>query len=423
MPSTCVWKSGAAAVNQVQTYTFAGTWTNTDVITIVIGAKSWSFVTGSATIATFLTALQTAFANLDTSVYPEFGTVTMTNPTGSTITLTANTAGQPLASTFSTNSASGTIGGASSSTGSTTTASSGPYDWSTAANWSTNTVPATGDTAIIDLDGAIISFGLDQHTVTLASLQFLARTCAIGLNRVNNLGYPEFLPNYLKIGATACTINSEQTSQIKVDFYTVQTTCNVLNSGQAINEVPAILLCGTNASNVFNITKGQVGFAFFGGDLLTFATCTQGSQGGGISDSSIIMGLGTTIGTITKSSGTTTINTAIGTAFTQLAGTATIWGSGSVAGLAVEGGNVIYNTTGALGTGTTVSGSGILDFSQDTRAKTITGGPGVITCHGDSAQVLDPNGVIGRPWVFVRKLGRAIVDPGPNVQMTIDVAP
>jgi hypothetical protein len=129
------WQGGAAAVAQVTTWTFGGTWTATDTITVTIGSKSYTVTTGSATLATLLATLQAALAGLSSSSFPEFAEVTWTNPTGTTLVGTAATAGVPFTATLTTSSAAGTISAAS------TTASSGPNDWSTAPNWSRGVIP------------------------------------------------------------------------------------------------------------------------------------------------------------------------------------------------------------------------------------------------------------------------------------------
>src|SRR5690349_13497619 len=127
---------GAAAVAGVKTWTFATAGTPGDIITVTIGSKSVTYTTTSATISVFLPLFQAFLAALSSSVYPEFTELTWTNPTTSTIVATDKTAGKPSTITIATNSGSTTINGGASSTGTITTASSGPYDVSTATNWS-----------------------------------------------------------------------------------------------------------------------------------------------------------------------------------------------------------------------------------------------------------------------------------------------
>ncbi len=84
------------------------------------------------------------------------------------------------------------------------------------------------------------------------------------------------------------------------------------------------------------------------------------------------MGAGCTIGTVVVYGGTLTIDCAVVTSLTIYGGTVTVRGTGAVAQLYVYGGTCIYNTTGTLGGNTKVGETGLLDFSQDPRTKTVT---------------------------------------------------
>ena len=62
-----------------------------------------------------------------------------------------------------------------------------------------------------------------------------------------------------------------------------------------------------------------------------------------------------------------------------------------MAQLTLRGGTCYYNTTGALGGNTVVSGEAVLSFDQDTRTKTVTN---PIELYGDEAQIIDTYKVI-----------------------------
>lgn len=393
--ATLIYTSGAPFIARVVNYLFAGTWTSADVIQVTVGEQTYSFTTGSATIATFLDSLVTALNAIDSTNYAAIAEQSASRSTA-TLSLTARTAGKPFSCTIATNSVAGTIDGAASSTGSVFQSGSSPYDWSMTQNFSTLAVPVNGDTVIIDRPGTKILYELDQSGVTLAELRILSPDVEIGLPKRNedNSPYDEYRTDYLSIGATLCYIQADQTQRLKINFGTVQTSCTLAASGSGAElDVPAVLLKGTHASNVWNMQRGQFGIGFFAGEAYTIATMTQGQKGGGDGDSVGVLGFSGTIGSITKSSGTLVVNSAIATKLVQLGGTTTINGVGAVAQLTIMGGGVVYNTTGTLG-GNTIVADGVLDFSQDDRAKTITN-PVTVKGAGsflDSARVVNVGG-------------------------------
>jgi len=384
--ATRTWVGGAVETAQVTEWTFGGSWISGETITIAYGQKTWTYTTASGVIATFLAALDTAYDALSSTTYPEYAEQTASS-TSTKLILTADTAGKPFTATFSTNSASGTISAAS-----TTTSNSGPNAW-VAANFSGSTLPTGGDTVIIDRDGTEIFHGLDQSGVTLANLTVLANDSKIGLPRVNSDGteYPEYRDQHLKVGATDCILDSDS-GRLKVNFGSVQTACRVLNSGTGDEtDVPAVLLLGTHASNTVEVARGEVGIAFHGGEASTVLTLYVGQEDSPASDARVTCGSGTTLGTITKSGGVLVVNSAIGTALTQLSGVTVVNGTGAVASISGQGGRIVYSTAGTLNGSPVLTNGCVLDFSQDLRAKTVTN---PIDCF-DTANVFDPHKVVG----------------------------
>ncbi len=418
--ATVVWVGGAAPQAQVQLYTFSGTWTNVDAITITVGFKSYTFTTGSATIATFLATLVTNFGLLDATLYPELAELTAANPSASTFTLTAKSPGKSFGpATISTTSAAGTIGGAASSTGSNSVPNAGPNDWSSTGNWSTGTVPVNGDTVIIDKNDQDILYGLNQSAVTLAELRFRSSNATIGLSQTNNdaSAYAEYRDDYLRIGATILGIRSDQTQRVKINLGSVASTVNVEGSGSGLEpNIRAVLLKGTSASNVFIISRGQVGLDYFGGEAFNATGgLTVGEKDGGVGDAQVFCGEGCTLATITKLSGQLVLNSAIGTSLTQLAGVTVINGIGAVAQLTIRGGTVVYNTTGALGGNTIISGAGRLDFAQDPRSKTITN---PVKIYGSGSFLNRLKAVASYTLQLIETTG-GVIDTGAHVNLAV----
>lgn len=409
--ATISWIGGAAAIAQVQTYAFAGTWVIGETITITIGRKAYTYTIASATIATFLDALVVVYNALTSNAYPEFAEMTASRSVSNLI-LTADTAGRTFIATISTNSALGTIDAGASSTGTATTASSGPEDVSTAANWSGGVVPTTGDTVLIDREGARLKYGLAQSGVTLAVRRITANDVEIGLPVINSDGteYPEYRQAYWLIGATADYVDT-QSGRIKLDYSSIQTTYEQEDSGSGADaNTPAVLLKGTHASNAFNIFGGEAGIAYYAGETSTAATLRADSG------ATVVCGYGVTLGTVKNQGAKMTLHSAIGTTLESLASKAvtTLHGTGAVAQLTATDGLIDYRTTGTLGGNTILSGSTKLDFDNDTQAKTVTN---PIKVYTDNVVVQDTYLVCGTLTLEYHYCKPNATALGANVQL------
>ncbi len=412
MPSTISWKSGAPAIAQINTWTFATAGSIGDVITVTIGSKSWTYTTTSATISVFLPLFLNAINALASSVYPEFAEITWTNPTASTIIGTSKTAGKPFTATLATNSAGTTINGGASSTGTATLVSSGPYDASTAANWSGGVVPVTGDTVIIDREGTRIYWGLNQSGVVAASRRIVTQDCIIGLPKINTDGpaYPEYRPDYWQMTATLDYLNTAS-GRIKLNQGTGQTTFTQDMSGSGIEtNVPAVLLCGSHASNVWNFFGGQASLQQFQGDAFT-ANVLRLDAG-----TTITCGPNAVLNTINNFGGNLLVNGAIVTALNHPgtgAAKTQIEGSGAVAQITLQGGSCIYDTIGTLGGNTVLGNNASLTFDNDQRPKTVTN---PISIYSPSVRFSDQFGVIsgGYTLSYVNCVGTLRLKPNSS---------
>jgi len=369
MPSTITWKGDAPAIAQVDTLTVGGTIETTDNFTMTINGKAVNVVAGSTVAATVAATIATTW---NACTIPEFKEITAAATTGGALTLTADVPGKPFTVTVATTETGGGAADSQTFSKASTIASSGPNDWSTAANWSGGVLPASGDTVVLENSKSDILYGLDQHAVTLASLivsqTFLA---TVGLPRTNSGGYVEYRPQYLQIGATLCTIGNgsgQGSGRIKLDFYSIQTACTILNAGSAAETgVPSILLKGTHASNVLNLIKGIVGIAFFAGETATLATVNVGYFSNINGDSNLAMSSGVTLTTIKQSGGSIFAASNI-TTLTQYAGLLTLQGSATIGTATLEG--TLYDQS--TGTFTTLTVLGKYDRRQSMAAKTCT---------------------------------------------------
>ena len=410
--ATRYWLGGAAPIAQVQDYLFAGTWLVGETITVAIGNKSVTFTIASATIATFLDTLVDAYNALSRTVYPEIAEQTASFDTA-TFSLTADTAGKPFVCTISTNSASGTIDGGASSTGTGNPVSSGPEDVSTAANWSAATVPVTGDTVIVDREGARLKYNLDQSGVVAAVRRITARDVEIGLPPINKDGteYSEYRDTYWRMTATLDYVNTES-GRIKLDHGTGQTSYEQDGSGTGRDRgVPAVLLKGTHASNTWNIFGGNAGLAWYGGDTAVYNVLNVQAR------TTVKLGIGCTGNTINNYGGALTVNAAISTALNHpsaAGGTTTIEGTGAVAQITAQSGIINYNTTGTLGGNTELGGNAHLTMDGDQRAKVVTN---PIKIYSPQARFSDKNGVItgGYTLEFHNCVGSLVLRPDSQV--------
>ncbi|MDE2097150.1 MAG: hypothetical protein KGL39_07880 [Patescibacteria group bacterium] len=251
--------------------------------------------TGTGTSAT-ATALQEALA---ACTDPEFTEVTFTVSTA-TITITANTPGQPFSFTSSVSGGTGTISAVANSQ-----ANVSPSDVNDTVNYDTGALPVSTNDLYFDGGASVAAlWNLGSLSgVTLNSLNFLSTfTYDCGLPAVNDNGYPEWRPDYLTISAT--TLNVGDTSnagsgsgRIKVNTGSVQTAVNVYSTGGSEDpNAGAFLWKGTHAANTMQVQNGTVSVAIYGGETATLATLT-------VSGGAVVCGLGTTLTTVTVSGG------------------------------------------------------------------------------------------------------------------------
>lgn len=368
--ATLRWKGTAPAVAQVSTLTPGGTIEVGDLFLVTIGDHTISYAAIGTSVASVCAGLTAALA---ASTVPQFSELTFTDST-THVTAAAKTAGKPFTITVDTTEGNGDPADDQTFDVDTITPSAGPNDWSTPANWSTGTVPDTGDHVVIENSAVDILYGINQDGITLGSLTIAASfTGKIGLPKINSGGYAEYRPDYLAIGATTVTIGDgvgSGSGRIKLDTGTGQTTLNVRGMANTIEPgVEALLWKGTHASNSVQVSRGSVGIAVFAGESATVATLSVGYRSNQASDSSVKCGGNATLTTVNQSGGFLTIASNAAT-ITMTAGELTIT-AGAFTTINIRGGKVIYKSTGTASS-VTVGKGGELDFTQDMRGRTIT---------------------------------------------------
>lgn len=378
------WLGGAAAVAQVQSFTFAGTWEVGDLIRVQAGVKIWDYAVTSTTIATFLPLFVTAYGDLDAEDYPELAEMTAAS-TSPVLSFTANDPGKPFAITLTPLEAGGgaadaqTIeGGGVATTGTATTASAGPAHWDTAANWSGGAVPATADSVYLEDTDDDILYGFAQSGVTLALLEIRASfTGTIGLPLLNQDGseYPEYRARHLAIGATLLNVGQgagQGSGRLLLNQGSVQTALTVYATSSGLDEGQAALQWkGTHASNTLTAYRGEVDVARYASETAAILTLRVGYETGIDSDARVVCSTGVTLTTINQSGGDLTIASAATTVTRLGGGSLTVNGVGAYTTLTNNGGTVVYSSTGTITTYVGGPGS-VIDFSRTMLARTVT---------------------------------------------------
>jgi hypothetical protein len=389
------WRGDAPKSAQVNTVTVGGTAANGQVYSVTINGKTVSYTaTGVDTNSTIAASLKTALA---ASTIPEFLEVTW-SVAAAVVTGTARAPGKPFTNT------SGATGTGTLVTA-IATANSGPCVVSLAANWEGGSLPADGDDIVFDTGAGDVLYDLDQNGVTPASILVDAGYRGrIGLAETNSDDpanpYAEYREKSLRYGnsgdAQTVTVTIRGgAGRIKLNTGTAQTVWNINDSAPPLeDQIPAVLLKGTHASNALHVSRGDVGVAQFAGETATLAVLNVGYRTSRAGDARVRLGSGVSLAnaTIVQTGGTLDVHAATsGSATITLHdGTLTLH-AGAQTGLAVRGGQCFYNSNGTLGGATVISGSGHLDFSQDLRAKTVTN---PIDLYGPDARLSDPHKVV-----------------------------
>lgn len=417
------WTGDAATVAQVTTFTAAsGAWESTEYVEIVIGSKAVRYTaTGSSTDAQMATGLFNAIIEATgTGDYPEFAAISWEDNEAGVITGTG-TPGVKFVATANENADTETF------TASTTTAASGPNFASVAANWSGGAVPATGDFVIIADSDVDILYDVDTAfpigSVQLAGFRIDASyTGKIGLPLINELGYEEYLPRYLKVGLdSSLTVPigwgpGGGSSRLYLDFQTASTTTvKVFSTGQPEDaDEEALRLLLVHAANVIEIASGSVGLAREPGQVSTVSVVRLQASDGQDGSSIFRAGSGCTLATIVAYGGEILTDCALTTVTLQDGNW--LHTGGAVTTIVNTAGTLTDQSTGTIASYTGRAGS-TYDHRSDFRAKTYT----AVDLYA-GATWLDPNAAAntytGGIDLNQCRYADVIIDVGPNRRLT-----
>ncbi len=378
------WLGSAYSVNDLWTVSLSGT-VISQTYTMMINSKSVTYTAGgSDTVTIILSALAAAW---NASTIVEFTEATATAlPAGgpyTSMTITGDTAGNPLTISMSTG------GGATFSIAHTTSAT-GPNDFTNGQNWSGGSAPANSDTLVFDNGSANCSFNINSSLTGITMLVNPGYSGKIGLPQINVNGqtsYNEYRTTNLTLAGGTVTINCPTLQQCNLAFGSNTSTVRVLSTGARLNTyIPVVLITGGNGSSELDVSKGDVGIAFYQGQTANFPTIKTGYIASVQTDAVVTCGAGSTLGTIVKNGGVMTVS-ANSTTITQDigGGTLTLTDSVTVTTLNVYAGTVAMNTSGTVGT-VNLYGSATLTLDGDPRGKTITN---PINVYSPSVSVTD----------------------------------
>lgn len=388
------WTGNAVATYDLWTITAGGTWEAGDLFTVVMGGKTYTYTATTTVITDELTSFVTAYNALSADFYPEHARFTAAKTSGTTVTLTEDTAGVPHTITVATTEAGGGAADAQTWSISNTTPATGPNFWDDVNNWDTGATPADTDTVYIENSKIDILYGLSQSSIELTALNIAASyTGKIGLPRTNSDGYAEYRTRYLTIDATTVNIGygaGAGSSRINLSMPDLATTVNVDKTGAGIEDgVPPLLVLAAEATSAINVRKGNVGSAIFGTETATWKTIKIGSETSPATDSVVWFGSGCTLdgtgSTYIQNGGNVRVDSNLLVA-TKFDGTLLMTNAAAVTTFYNRGGSLIDESTGTL---TTLHNSAIYT-RRSLKAKTVT----TLYNYGDKYKVNDPNGVV-----------------------------
>lgn len=382
------WLGNAASVADLWTISLSGTVT-TQTYSMTINSKSVTYTSSSAdTVTTILAALAAAWNPVFPVSPPEFAEYTAAAlPVGgpyTSMTLTGNTAGKPGTISVSTE------GAATFSIAHTTTAT-GPNDFNNGQNWSGGSAPANSDTLVFDNGSISCKYNLSTSLTGITVSIEPAYSGQIGLpfiNSDNTVTYAEYRTTSLTLAGGTVVVNSPSVSRVNLAFGANTASIRVVNCGPRPDpNTPVVLITGGNSSTELDVTKGDVGIAFYQGTTATIATIKTSfsSQQTALSDVSVIVGTGATLTTVTKNGGTFDTRSNLTTLTQQiLGGVTTFWDAVTATTVNIQNGTLNLNTTGTVGT-VNLYGKGTLNANGDPRAKTITN---AINCYNADKSVV-----------------------------------
>ena len=339
-----VWQGTVTTTTVGHTYTVTLTDDdgNTEAITFTVTATE-------NTVALVAAAFASAW---NASAIPLIAGITASSAVD-VVSLTADTAGVPF-----TAAASGT--GTWSSTGNTTE-NVGNNDWTTARNWEKDAIPVATDDALFDVGSVDVKYGLNQAAVALADFRVF-EGCSSQFGRFDN-----GLEHYLRIDPNLFRYEGKG-SLAMFDLNAAAIAAYVATFGSPGTAGRKAVYIKGSAITTLTVNRGIVGVAVQDADTATVTEIVCGYLTGQTSDVDLEIGSGTTLTTLTQSGGICKLKAACTTVNQSAGTTLTTEGSGAITTINARG-TCKLNSSGTI---TTLNVWGLVDFSGDRTARTVT---------------------------------------------------
>lgn len=392
--STNRWISGAAAVAQVDKLTLGGTWEATDIlITTLTGedgsTQSVTTVAGSTVIAT---ARNTHLAALQASTLSLFAAITWATSSTDAITATAKVAGVPFYLTAATTETGGGAADDQTYAWTSTAANSGPYDFNTAANWSTGAIPVDGDDVYFEGPSSTANciYGLYAAKRTDTDIQLAS------LNQNQNYtGWIGQATIPLQISAAEVNIGTGTgtgSGRVNLDLgSTVASAIMIFNTAPTAADAglkPVRIKCN-NASTTITVRKGNVDVAGnHAGETTVVGDISVGFGSTGDAGIAVNVNPGVTFTNYHQAAGANKVTpAATATLIESAGGTLAVLSDHTMTSVKVTGGTTEVQGTGAIGTVaigakgtanllasgaiTNLNNAGVADFRGSSAARTV----------------------------------------------------
>jgi hypothetical protein len=425
-----------AAVKQRDTLVFSGTWQAADTITLTIDNVTLVITVGTVTAAADIALLvyeaftgATAFTDVTSTMIPQAGGTAIPQfneidcaRSSATLTFTSKTAGVPF--TLGASRTTGATGAISYTAG--VVAATGSTFFSQQDNWTGNTVPVDADDIVFEQSDVDCSDGLEPAIQPGEFQHHMTYTGFIGRKQRNDNNASQVYSDY-RTKALTFDDNASGTGVyklgmgsgkgargIRLNFGAGKSLVTVLKSGAASNNIPNILLQGTNADNALTNLSGSVGVSFYAGEAMTLVSLTNGQ--GEQSNAETICGPDATLDSCTVNvvSGKLTTNSEIDELNIFGSSAQMFHNKGDIATLNLYKGSLV------IGDALTVTAAyidGYLDLSQTSGTITFT------NCEfGPNAVVYAPAGNVAftNPYTQGAYSEKRKLNLGPN--RTFDVA-
>jgi hypothetical protein len=377
--TTCIWLGAGNVTREQLRWEITGTWAAADTASFTINGKTLTLTVGTTYTVDQVGAdledmINGADANSDEgrsalgSAVGEFANLTASySASANKITLTGDDTGRPIGTVTvaSTTAGDGTI--TADATG--TVAAVSPNHFSNAQNWSGG-VPADNDDVVFD-NNAVASclYDLSPSSLTPTSLTVTRGfRYSIGLPEVNSgsgVTFDEHLATYLTIdGCATVIIDAANANKIKLNTGATIAGFQVRSTGQTDEpNVPPVLLKVNKNTSTLSVQGGSVGVNYEPKTTGSLASVSVNGQ-----SPSVEIGDTTTLVTLNVSSGTVTSNSAVTTI--NQSGGSIVLNAGAVTTLNCDGG--FFSNRGAGTITTLYLNGGTLDCSSNSTGRAIT---------------------------------------------------